>query len=1135
MIEMQIHKDVDKYGASIYKLTPSAIKIGNENAHNVDTLHFDIPFEWLTMGLTIRATFIPSKYKAEAIAMLVPEDGIIEINSSTTIADGILVVDAFGQDIHYYTDNARYSIVNHKPVGGEEPEYNPTQIEQFLSQAQQYSNASIEARDKAEEYAEQTQADREEIEEIKTEIDVIKIDFDEKKADFDSKLIDFGINYEEKVEEFNQNARSKTTAFNQNATSKQNQFNSNATSKQNDFDANALLKRDWLDSQAQGIAEQYERDAERLTGEFNSNASAKTTEFNNLVADKKTEIVDLAEEKKEEISALVPDISMKMEKHLLSYDGTHIIDNGVNLDFNQLYNILMTSPDFAVLVYQNYAYHPNGVSTEQIVFSASYPVNGMDANHRITMLKNGTVTKTDATDENVINKVNAITELNKADEKKYPSLKAVTGYIAKEISAKKNYIYSPSRTELLTLTGKYITVNGVISPSANWNTSELIRVSVGDVLEYKLYSHTTVAINICAYDNDEAFMKSLVKDNNFTATVGEACRFVGTIIVDFDGFVRISSSNGHSDIYFYLNKNLNEFVDNKADRTEILEERIIDSNVSLRNDTVIRVSQQGKEESSDLWWLTSDYLKTDDYDGIVINSSGRITDVFIIYYDSNKTFRSYHQRTAQANSTIDYRLEGNFEYFRVEWRTMLINGGVVTADEYKKKAVSFIAKTPELKHRLLDYSTFISEVGSTVYFETSGQDVYVKFDGNWFVRGLMYTTVIMSNIGKTLALETSPNGITNCLKIPHNHMLTCDWNNYKLVSIENRKKVEALDEFVIFQVSKGRVVGGHGLPYYTEFVAKEIAINTINELPSYWTTYLNSKADALKTLAEQSDECFMFVTDLHTPNNTMHSPSIIKWVQKNTGINKVLVGGDFETLASTSRLGMDMIDAYLSIGDYSWLYARGNHDTNYQGTGEVTSKAFYNRAIKPNTSNAVPMIVGKPTYYIDDKTSKFRYIILDTANESSDEIPIAEQVDWMKERILELDASWSVIVMTHKYFAPSPISEGKTDVTQMNIEVTQIKSGLDSVIPSASATVVAYICGHVHRDLSIKSDKGYWIISTTCDASQVQASYWDIYYPTRTRGTKDEQVVDVYGINKTNRTIKTVRLGAGAESREWTY
>lgn len=123
-------------------------------------------------------------------------------------------------------------------------------------------------------------------------------------------------------------------------------------------------------------------------------------------------------------------LAHKMEKHILDFDGTHITENGQTLSFDTIYGWLLDAPDFVVLVHENYAYHPNGVSTEQIVFSCSYPVNGLDTSHRITMLKNGAVTKVDATSENVVNKADAITDLNKDSSVKYPTINAVTDYVA---------------------------------------------------------------------------------------------------------------------------------------------------------------------------------------------------------------------------------------------------------------------------------------------------------------------------------------------------------------------------------------------------------------------------------------------------------------------------------------------------------------------------------------------------------------------------------------------------------------------------------------------------------------------------------------------------------------------------------
>lgn len=449
------------------------------------------------------------------------------------------------------------------------------------------------------------------------------------------------------------------------------------------------------------------------------------------------------------------------------------------------------------------------------------------------------------------------------------------------------------------------------------------------------------------------------------------------------------------------------------------------------------------------------------------------------------------------------------------------------------------------KSRLNGYVAFVplATVPVPFYFESSGHDLYIKQLGEMYLRGRMSAEISTGDINTDIESSvTSPAGVTGCFKISHNNMLVYSKteSKFKVVSLVVTSMSDSLDEeVVIFGVSMGRVVNGLGLYLYTESLSNTRLAALEAEtgaLPDYWKTYLDTKIDSVKSLVETSDDTFAFVTDIHSPNNALYSPAIIKHLQKYADVSKVMVGGDFITSASSARAATDMIDAWADGAENNWMFTRGNHDSNYQGTGDVTCKAFYERYIKPN-KNMIPMQVGKATYYVDDETAKFRYIVLDTCNESSDEIPIADQVTWMQSKITELDSSWSVIVMTHKYWAPSLVTAGITDVEDMPIEVSAVKTGLDAVAGTADATIIAYICGHVHRDLAIQSDAGYWIISTTCDAaSGTQASDWDIFYPERTLGTKDEQVIDVFGIDTVNRKIKTVRIGAGlATGREFTY
>lgn len=122
-------------------------------------------------------------------------------------------------------------------------------------------------------------------------------------------------------------------------------------------------------------------------------------------------------------------LDAKMNKHIYGYDGTHITENGVAKTYAEVYADLMEKPDFAVLVSEGYAYHPNMVNVNQIVFVAHYPSNGYSEVKRITLLKNGTVTLTSAESEKTSSRVSSIAGPDKQSTTKYPSVKAVVDYV----------------------------------------------------------------------------------------------------------------------------------------------------------------------------------------------------------------------------------------------------------------------------------------------------------------------------------------------------------------------------------------------------------------------------------------------------------------------------------------------------------------------------------------------------------------------------------------------------------------------------------------------------------------------------------------------------------------------------------
>lgn len=151
MINLSIVKTTDTNGATLYTLTPSPVVLGNQDANAVDEVQVEgIPAEW--EGLTIRAVFVPAA--SAAVACILDENGRCTVSESFTGNWGDIVVDAFGENYHAYTTNARYAVARHQDISETvDPEYTPTQIEQILSQAQTYANSAQDARDAAQDAA----------------------------------------------------------------------------------------------------------------------------------------------------------------------------------------------------------------------------------------------------------------------------------------------------------------------------------------------------------------------------------------------------------------------------------------------------------------------------------------------------------------------------------------------------------------------------------------------------------------------------------------------------------------------------------------------------------------------------------------------------------------------------------------------------------------------------------------------------------------------------------------------------------------------------------------------------------------------------------------------------------------------
>ena len=296
----------------------------------------------------------------------------------------------------------------------------------------------------------------------------------------------------------------------------------------------------------------------------------------------------------------------------------------------------------------------------------------------------------------------------------------------------------------------------------------------------------------------------------------------------------------------------------------------------------------------------------------------------------------------------------------------------------------------------------------------------------------------------------------------------------------------------------------------------EIVVDNENTetLPDYWTTYLETKISEINTLTKNGGwdiEPLIFLTDTHIPNNYGKSPMVINELCKRTRIRKVFTGGDMIASAGSVDKMISQWETFANSFDSNVQLhpMRGNHDTDYS----TPANGIWDVAYRKISDYCV---VNGMDYYRDDNATKMRYIIIDsTYSEGGPNYnpPTSEQLNWMKNRILELGYGWNVMIVTHSIW----IGAGSIGTAGQ-----AIIDAIDEVYDSAKCTIIGIMCGHCHADKNTTFSKGYIAFSSGYD------------YKGGPAGTTSEQSFDIVFIDLANSKIKTIKIGRGS-NREFTF
>lgn len=316
------------------------------------------------------------------------------------------------------------------------------------------------------------------------------------------------------------------------------------------------------------------------------------------------------------------------------------------------------------------------------------------------------------------------------------------------------------------------------------------------------------------------------------------------------------------------------------------------------------------------------------------------------------------------------------------------------------------------------------------------------------------------------------------------------------------------------------------------------------DIPAYYIkdNYIKNKIDVIRqkmTDANGNFDAFVFITDIHWLRNAKNSPAIINYLQNKIQIPRVIMGGDY-----ADGINMDYLKAFNGFNGKIYR-AIGNHEyMNYwDEDGVFASKEVTDSQIWATyQSGMTDIVIGDANtnyYYVDNVVQKMRYIILSVFTDGSAAKFEQAQATWLNDSLANMPNGYTAIVIAHYY--------AHINYPDFTPVLTTIGKQIADICDTHIGKVACLLQGHTHEDLMMKTDGGIPIFATTCDKSTAdndETSEEDNYiYGKRTNGTITEQAFDIVIINKKDKKVSLVRIGAPAdkdgvdfyEVREQTY
>ena len=323
------------------------------------------------------------------------------------------------------------------------------------------------------------------------------------------------------------------------------------------------------------------------------------------------------------------------------------------------------------------------------------------------------------------------------------------------------------------------------------------------------------------------------------------------------------------------------------------------------------------------------------------------------------------------------------------------------------------------------------------------------------------------------------------------------------------------------------------------FTIKDDSVPDPYNVPAYYfrNSYLNNKIDTIEGLmkaAEGNYASFIFCTDQHWRLNAKQSPKLMNYICRCLAINKLFMGGDY-----SDGINLKAVDAYKQAFPGKTYDCIGNHEyMNYfQTIGNIptVSKNIDGSDIwayiNMKMTDASIGSFNRNYYFVDDPMTKTRFIVLSVYEDDGNAAKAffePAQKTWLQNVALDMPAGYTAVIFAHFLYSVNYETGAVTPAST----TSDILDVVDSY--SGSGEIACLVAGHTHIDGMTSTPGGIPVFITTCDkylpwtVDGVDQEPW--LTENRELGTITEQAFDVVVVDKTNKLVSFVRIGAPADN-----